>query len=93
MSAFNPIYALLALQVLDLISTVLALRQPGVVESNPILAPLFKQFGVLPTLIVLKGALAAYVWYAQASIPVELIYIACVGYAWVVVNNFKNARG
>ena len=89
----TPIYILLALQALDVISTVLALRQPNVSEANPFLAPLFKQFGVLPTLIVLKGALAAYVWYAQASIPVELIYIACAGYAYVVVNNFKNAKG
>ena len=34
------LYILFFLQVLDLITTVIALRKPSLVESNPLLAPL-----------------------------------------------------
>jgi len=92
MPTLNFIYVLLALQALDLISTVIALRNPNVSEANPFLAPLFKQFGALPTLLVLKSAFAVFLYFQHALIPDQLIWIACAGYAWVVVNNFKNAK-
>ena len=86
------LYLLFALQALDALSTIIALRKPNLVESNPLLAPLFKLFGVLPTMLVGKVLLAAYLFYVQAGIPVQLLWIMSAGYAYVVYNNFKLIR-
>ena len=84
-----PLYILFALQTLDLITTVIALRKPSLVESNPLLNPLFKVFGVLPVMLVGKTAVAGYLFYVQAGIPVQLLWLMSAGYAYVVVNNIK----
>ena len=87
-----PLYLLFLLQFLDALSTIIALRKPSLVESNPLLAPLFKLFGVLPTMLVGKVLLAAYLFYVQAGIPVQLLWLMSAGYAYVVYNNFKLIR-
>ena len=93
MSTFQiALYILLALQALDLITTYIALRKPNLVESNPLLNPLFKAFGVLPVMLVGKAALAGYLFYVQAGIPAQLLWIMSAGYAYVVYNNFKLIR-
>ena len=89
----NPLYVLFALQALDLISTVIALRNPNLVESNVLLKPLFDRFGVLPVLILLKGALIAYLWWVQAGVDPRLLWLMSAGYAYVVFNNFKLIKG
>jgi len=52
-------YGLMALQLADLASTVYFMAKPslGLTEGNPLLSKLFGIFGVLPTLLVFKGAL------------------------------------
>ena len=87
-----PLYLLFALQFLDALSTIIALRKPSLTESNPLLAPLFKLFGVLPVMLVAKAVLAAYLFYVQAGIPVQLLWLMSAGYAYVVYNNFKLIR-
>ena len=87
-----PLYILLALQLADLVSTVIALRKPNLVESNPLLAPLFKLFGVLPVMLVAKAVLAGYLFYVQAWVPVQVLLLLSAGYAYVVYNNFKLIR-
>lgn len=81
-------YALLVLQFLDMISTIIALRNPNLIESNLLLAPIFKQFGALPTLLVLKLIACAYIYYSRQSISVEVLALLDVGYAYVVAKNF-----
>ena len=88
----HPLYLLFALQALDLITTVIALRKPSLVESNPLLAPLFKLFGVLPVMLVAKAVLAGYLFYVQAWVPVQVLLLLSAGYAYVVYNNFKLIR-
>ena len=83
------IYILIALQALDLISTVIALRNPNLVESNVILNPLFKIFGALGTLVVIKVSFAMFLWYYQADINQVVLVLMCVGYAYVVYNNLR----
>lgn len=85
---FDLVRILLVLQVLDIISTVLALRRPGTVEANPLLAPLFKRFGALPTLLVVKSAVCALFWQYRTDLSMWLLLSLCAGYAYVVVNNF-----
>ena len=87
-----PLYLLFLLQVLDALSTIIALRKPSLVESNPLLNPLFKVFGVLPVMLVAKAVLAGYLFYVQAWVPVQVLLLLCAGYAYVVYNNFKLIR-
>lgn len=85
---FDLVRILLALQVMDIISTVFALRVPGVREANPLLAPLFKRFGALPVLLVVKFAVCALLWQYRTDLPMWLLLPLCAGYAYVVINNF-----
>ena len=83
------IYALIILQVLDLISTVVALRKPNLIEANPVLNYLFSIFGVLPTLLVVKTAFAVVLYVYQDLVMLEAQVLLCALYAYVVFQNFK----
>ena len=85
----HSLLLLIAFQVLDLISTALALRNPNLVEANGLLKPLFDKFGVLPTLAVVKSALIGFLVWAHADIYPPVIWLLCAGYAYVVFSNFK----
>jgi len=88
----SPFYLLIALQVLDLITTVIALRNPRLTEANGLLKPLMDKFGVLLTLITVKGAFIGLIFWAAPLVKVELLYLLCAGYAWVVYSNIKLIR-
>ena len=81
------IYALIALQILDIITTVIALRNPNAYESNWLIAPIMKTIGVLPTLLITKGAAIALLWYSQDANPILLAAVA-VYYAYTVYRNY-----
>lgn len=84
----TPIYFLLALQVADLLSTVVALRNPRLKEANGPLNKLMSAIGVLPALLLAKSAAMGVIWYYQADIGQWLIAL-CVLYAVVVANNVR----
>ena len=84
---------LIILQVLDLLTTVIALRNPRLTEGNGLLKPLMDRFGVLPTLIGVKVAFIGLLWQAAPQVPVELLYLIAAGYCWIVFNNIKLIRG
>jgi len=86
------LYLLITLQVLDLLTTVVALRNPKLTEGNSILKPLMDKFGVLPTLVVIKGAFIGLLFLAALLVPVEVLYLLCGGYCWIVFNNIKLIR-
>lgn len=86
------LHLLITLQVLDLLTTVVALRNPKLTEGNSILKPLMDKFGVPPTLLVLKGAFIGLLFWAAPLVPVEVLYLLCAGYCWVVWNNVKLIR-
>ena len=85
----NLLYALLILQVLDMCSTVVALRNPLLAEGNPLLKPLFDRFGALPTMVVVKVGFMATVWAAQDYIHPIGLWVLLAFYSWVVYNNIK----
>lgn len=87
------LYVLIALQVLDLLSTVIALRNPKLGEGNGVLKPLFDRFGALPVLLVGKSAFIALLLYWNSQIAIEAVYLLCAVYGYVVVNNIKLIRG
>ena len=86
------LYLLILLQVLDLASTVVALRNPKLTESNGILKPLMDKFGALPTLLVVKGIFIGLLLWAAPQVQVEIIYALCAFYCWVVYRNIKLIR-
>lgn len=88
----NPLYLLTLLQVLDLVSTVVALQNPKLKEGNGLLKQLMDRFGVLPALIGVKLVFLNLILLAAPLVYVEVLYLLCVFYAWVVFNNIKLIR-
>lgn len=85
----NPLYLLVALQLIDLVSTVIALRIPGMTERNQVLKPLFDKFGVLPVLLVAKAAaIGIFIRYAL-DVDARLIWLICAAYTWLAYNNIS----
>ncbi len=87
------LYLLIGLQVLDLLTTVIALRNPKLTEGNWLLKPLMDKVGVLPALLLLKGMFIALLLWAAPLVPIEILYVLTVFYCWVVYNNIKLIRG
>ena len=81
-------YALLALQILDLVSTVIALRNPRLSEANGPLAGLMKAIGNLPALLATKIIAMVLIYRHQDNIGAWMIAL-CVLYAAVVANNIR----
>ena len=91
-------FIFVVLQVLDVISTHLALKRPGIMEKNPVMRRLMEAVGILPAMIAVKATTVLIVAGVFLFIPaVRLgmaigLGLASVFYSIVVVNNFKNAR-
>ena len=85
------IYILIVLQVLDAVSTVIALDGGGH-EVNPILKKIMDKIGVIPALVLVKGAAVAFFWYYREVLPQPLVLLLCLGYIWLVVNNIRVIR-
>lgn len=86
-------------QILDGVSTTLALKKPNVVEKNPALKWLMDRLGVVPALILSKAIAVLIVAAIYLLLPdYRLALVIGVGvtipwYVYVIVGNFKNARG
>lgn len=83
------LYALL--NVLDVHSTYLALKRPGVVESNPLINRLLKSAG-FGGLALAKLAPVGLAWVGLPAIPMPIAVLANLAMIYVVVNNYRNAR-
>lgn len=92
---------IVALQIGDIVTTYLALTRAKGVEANGILARLMARFGVLPTLLVVKGLfVSGLVWatpllpivafgLAVPWLPVALLGVVAAGYLAIIVNNVQ----
>lgn len=83
------LYALIALQALDLLTTWLALRHPRAREVNSVLARLFAAVGVLPGLLLTKAAFVALLVWAAPLAPAAVLYGLLALYLWVIYRNLK----
>lgn len=81
------LYILIALQAADLITTILCLNTGKAREANGFLARMMGVLGVTPTLLLIKGAFIAILIWAAPQVGPGLLWLACLGYAWVVYNN------
>jgi hypothetical protein len=80
---------IIALQLADIVTTYLCLTRGKGTEGNGLLARLFARFGILPTLIVVKGAFIALLLWAAPQVPVAALGLVAAFYGWVVLNNVK----
>lgn len=87
----TPLYLLIALQVADIVTTIIALRGKAT-ESNPVLKKLMDAIGVVPALLLMKGVAIAFFLYVQNAVPVGILWVLCAFYIWVIVNNVKVIR-
>ena len=85
------LYAVLALQVLDVASTLYAFKN-GAVEANPVMRKLMDTFGKEVGLIAPKLIFAALVWTYRDHFADWGLVVVCVGYVAVVMNNVRIAR-
>ena len=92
MNPLYVIYALIVLQVLDGITTVIALRKGGS-EENPIMKKLFGAAGVIPGTLAAKLFFAGLLWHFRNEVDDAgpLIAVALL-YLFVVANNIKVIR-
>ena len=92
MNPLHVIYALIVLQVLDGITTVIALRKGGS-EENPIMKKLFGAAGVIPGTLAAKLFFAGLLWHFRNEVDDAgpLIAVALL-YLFVVANNIKVIR-
>lgn len=84
-------YLLMALQAVDAITTYLAIGK-GASEGNPVMRKLFEKIGMVPALIITKGAMAAAAWHWRDAIGMVGLGLLCAGYIAVAVNNLLVMR-
>ena len=85
------IWAIFALQALDALTTIIALKKGGA-EANPLMAKIFGAVGVIPGAIAVKLFVAGVVWYYRADMPVWAMAVAVVWYAATIANNINVIR-
>lgn len=85
------VYLLLALQVLDLATTLYVLRKGTGAEGNPLARKLMAVFGPELGLALPKIALAGAIWTFRDTTPAWAYALLCVVYLYVVINNTRIA--
>ena len=83
---------LIVLQLADIASTIIALKNPNNYEANRLLAPLMIKFGVLPTLLIVKCAFITLLIFYGITLPTWFLITGISGYCYVVYNNIKIIR-
>jgi len=81
------LYLVIALQVADLITTYLALKNPNNHEANPLVLDVMNAIGVLPGLLFVKGSVIALLVLAGDLMPMWFLVPLAVLYVWAVWNN------
>ncbi|OGB26186.1 MAG: hypothetical protein A3I66_00605 [Burkholderiales bacterium RIFCSPLOWO2_02_FULL_57_36] len=83
------IYIIAALQVGDIVTTYMCITSGKGAEANPVLRRLFDAIGLVPGMVLVKGAFIAGLLVYGPGFPVELLGLCAAAYAWVVVSNAR----
>jgi hypothetical protein len=86
-------YLLLALQVVDAVTTAIGLQRPNIGEANKFAKFFIDRIGIYPTIFGFKGAVVAVVVYYKDVAAPETLGLLCLMYLWVCWNNLKLFRG
>ena len=90
MTTLHLLYAVLALQVADVLSTLYAFRN-GATEANPAMRKLIEALGTVPGLLLPKIAFAVPVWVYRDQFQEWGLLLIIGVYALVVANNLRIA--
>lgn len=90
MTTIHLLYAVLALQVADVASTLYAFRN-GATEANPAMRKLMDALGAVPGLLLPKLVFAVPVWVYRDQFQGWGLGLIIGVYALVVVNNLRIA--
>lgn len=88
MTTLHLLYAVLALQVADVASTLYAFRN-GATEANPVMKQLMFQLGTAPGLLLPKLIFAIPVWAYRDQFRDWGLWLIIGVYALVVINNLR----
>ena len=88
----NALILVLILQVLDVVTTIVALQREGLVEGNPYIKKLMDKIGVFPALLLIKGVFIAFLLWAYPLVPEPVLWVLAAFYVWVIYNNVKLIR-
>lgn len=88
MTAQDLIYAAMALQVLDVLSTLAAFHNGGY-ERNKVMRRIMGAIGTVPGLLLPKLIYAAPVWYYRDQFQAWGVWLVIAAYTVVVVNNIR----
>lgn len=83
--------ALVLLQICDLVSTVIALRNPKLSEANGPLAGLMRAIGTLPALLGIKTLAMVLIYWHRDDMGIYMLLL-CAIYAVVIFNNIRLIR-
>lgn len=90
MTAQHLILAILALQIADVLSTLLAFRN-GATEANKVMRRIMEAIGTVPGLLLPKVIFAAPVWYYRDQFQDWGMWLVIAAYSLVVINNLRIA--
>lgn len=85
----NPLYILIILQLLDILTTYVSMADGKAHEANPWIANIMRKVGVLPALLLIKGPLIVGFWLGRDYIHPYALWALCAVYAVVIINNFR----
>jgi len=87
---------LLALQILDIITTSRAIDSGKAVEGNPIVKAMMRALGMLPALIISKtvtmSVLGSIAWFYPSWLLCGCLGVLILLYTWAVLGNWKLMR-
>lgn len=92
MSHIHIVYLLIALQVLDALTTIYALERPGAAEQNGLAAKVFKTIGLVPGALLIKVAVVALIWHFHTDVDDRILMVLCAVSAVIVGNNLNVIR-
>lgn len=88
----TPIYALIAIQVADAVTTYIGLRG-GARETNPAVRWVLDRVGMAGWIIIKSAIVAGAAWLLWSGGQVQMIWIVAGAMALVVLNNIRVIRG
>lgn len=92
MSHIHLVYLLIALQVLDALTTIYGLERPGATEANGLAAKVFKAVGLVPGALLIKAGVVGLIWYFHTQVDDRILIGLCAVSALLVLNNLNVIR-
>ena len=75
------------MQVLDGVTTYIALKLPGFKEGNPAVRWVMDRIGILPAIVIIKAFYIALMYFGARQMGADMVMLAAVAYVGVVIWN------